>query len=323
MFLGYDVLREIRNTVPGTPIVYTLHEFMPICHRQGQMLRVPDDEPCLEESPRRCNECFPEISPQTFFLRKRFVQSHLSLVDLFIAPSAFLAQRYVDWGIPADKIRVEEYGRTAPAGSAVTEEREHRDRFGFFGQLTPFKGLQVLLEAMALLAEEVEKPDDSLLSALEMAAGIGPRPKSEDGFARPHAWIHGANLDLQPGTFQNRVKELLDVTRRNVTFAGRYSYAELASLMSNVDWIVVPSIWWENSPLVIQEAFHFGRPVICSDIGGMAEKVDDGVNGLHFRAGDPTSLARTITRAAEEPGLWESFATESGRCTPWTSMSRH
>ena len=110
---------------------------MPICHRQGQMLRVPDDEPCLEESPRRCNECFPEISPQTFFLRKRFVQSHLSLVDLFIAPSAFLAQRYVDWGIPADKIRVEEYGRTAPAGSAVTEEREFRDRFGFFGQLTP------------------------------------------------------------------------------------------------------------------------------------------------------------------------------------------
>ena len=70
------------------PIVYTLHEFMPICHRQGQMLRVPDDEPCTEESPRRCHECFPEISPQTFFLRKRFVQSHLALVDLFIAPSA-------------------------------------------------------------------------------------------------------------------------------------------------------------------------------------------------------------------------------------------
>ena len=58
----------------------------------------------------------PESRPQTFFLRKRFIQSHFSLVDLFIAPSAFLAQRYVDWGIPPDKIRVEEYGRTRLAG---------------------------------------------------------------------------------------------------------------------------------------------------------------------------------------------------------------
>lgn len=47
-----------------------------------------------------------------------------------------------------------------------------------------------------------------------------------------------------------------------------------------------------------------GRPVICSDIGGMAEKVADGVSGLHFRAGDPHSLARTMIRAAHDPGLW-------------------
>ena len=58
---------------------------------------------------------------------------------------------------------------------------------------------------------------------------------------------------------------------------------------------------------MIQEAFHFGRPVICSDIGGMAEKVDDRVNGLHFRAGDPTSLAHTITKTDDEPGLWEQL----------------
>ena len=71
--------------------------------------------------------------------------------------------------------------------------------------------------------------------------------------------------------------------------------------MASVDWVVVPSIWWENSPLVIQEAFLHGRPVICSDIGGMAEKVDDGVNGLHFRTGDPRSLAQAIRRATSSP----------------------
>ena len=77
--------------------------------------------------------------------------------------------------------------------------------------------------------------------------------------------------------------------------------------MEHADWIVVPSIWWENSPLVIQEAFMHGRPVICSDIGGMAEKVRDGVDGLHFRANDARSLAATIQRAAGTPGLWEKL----------------
>ena len=74
--------------------------------------------------------------------------------------------------------------------------------------------------------------------------------------------------------------------------------------MSEIDWVLVPSVWWENSPLVIQEAFQHGRPVICSDIGGMAEQVRNGVDGLHFRVGDPASLAETIERAAMTPRLW-------------------
>ena len=187
----------------------------------------------------------------------------------------------------------------------MTEERELRDRFGFFGQLTPLQGSSGPARGDGAPGGGVERPDDSFSPRSKWLPAIGRT--AEERKAKPHARIHGANLDLQPGTFQNRVEELLDRRAENVTFAGRYSYSELASLMSNVDWVVVPSIWWENSPLVIQEAFHFGRPVICSDIGGMAEKVDDGVNGLHFRAGDPTSLARTIKSAAEEPGLWEQL----------------
>ncbi len=307
MFFGYDLLREIKNSVPDAPIVYTLHEFMPICHRQGQLLRVPDNEPCMEESPRRCHECFPDISQQTFFLRKRFVQSHFALVDRFIAPSQFLADRYIDWGIPEEKMKVEEYGRTPPAGEVVDAPRPYRDRFGFFGQLTPFKGLQVALGAMTLLQDGGRIPDDPLLAALERAAGT-PRPGGEEREAdgpRPHLRVHGANLDLQPGPFQNQVEDLLQQTRGSVTFVGKYDHAQLASYMEEVDWVVVPSIWWENSPLVIQEAFHFGRPVICSNIGGMAEKVEHGVNGLHFRTDDASSLAAAIEEAAETPGLWE------------------
>src|SRR2546422_4052506 len=120
-----------------------------------------------------------------------------------------------------------------------------------------------------------------------------------------HLWIHGANLDLQPVEFQRQVNELLAACKDNVTLVGRYQPESLARLMAGVDWVVVPSIWWENSPLVIQEAFLHGRPVICSGIGAMAEKVTDGVNGLHFRPGDAESLSRTISHAVSRPGLWD------------------
>jgi glycosyltransferase involved in cell wall biosynthesis len=282
LFLGYDLLQEVRNTLPYAPIVYTLHEYLPICHRQGQMVRGPNNDLCLEESPRRCHECFPDVSPQDFFLRKRFIQSHLSLVDLFLAPSRFLLERYADWGVPLAKLRFEEYGRLPSPPALTSEEDRPRNRFGYFGQLVPFKGVHVLLRAMHLLGREASSP-------------------------RARLWVHGANLDLQPGDYQNEFTALLEGVKDSVTVVGRYSHAELPRLMARIDWVVVPSLWSENSPLVIQEAFQHGKPVLCSDVGGMAEKVIDRVSGLHFRVGDPASLAEMMRRAATSPSLWEQL----------------
>jgi glycosyltransferase involved in cell wall biosynthesis len=174
-----------------------------------------------------------------------------------------------------------------------------RNRFGFFGQLTPYKGVDVLLEAMRIIERESRLGDDTLRSA--------------------RAWIHGSNLDLQPGEFQNKFHELSSEAS-NVTVVGRYDHASIPQLMANIDWVVVPSIWWENSPLVIQEAFHHLRPVICSDIGGMAEKVQDGVNGLHFQAGKPESLADAIRHATATEGLWERLREGIPEVYP---MNRH
>lgn len=283
LFFGYDLIRETRNTLPDTPIVYTLHEFVPICHRNGQMVRThhQNQELCHESSPRRCHECFPEISQQAFFMRKRFIESHFSLVDLFLAPSHFLLERYVGWGIPREKIRCEEYGRRLDHEAVDLEDERPRNRIGFFGQFLPFKGVNVLLEAMKILGEDEE--------------------------CDAYLWLHGANLELQPEEFRHKLESLVEETEQNVTLVGSYDHADLPGLMASVDWVVVPSIWWENSPLVIQEAFQHRRPVICSDIGGMAEKVTHGVNGLHFRVGNPVSLAQTIRRAVSSPDLWDTL----------------
>ena len=279
-FIGLDLLSQIRRVLPGTPILYTLHEFLPICHRDGQMVRTFSSELCDESSPRRCNECFPEISPQAFFLRKRFVMGHLENVDRFIAPSRQLMERYVRWGIEPERIEVEEYGRLEPAVRARDPLQFKRPaNIGFFGQLSHFKGAKVMLEAMAMLDEDTDA----------------------------HLWLHGANLELQTAEFQDEFEQMHAKLRGRVTFRGRYDHAELPRLMSDLHWVLVPSVWWENSPLVIQEAFFHGRPVICSDVGGMAEKVRDGVDGLHFRVGDPHSLAHVLERATASPQLWRSL----------------
>jgi glycosyltransferase involved in cell wall biosynthesis len=274
LFIGYDAIREVRRTLPGAPIVYTLHEFLPICHNKGQMVRTFDRSLCEAASPRRCAECFPGTAPDQFLRRERFIRGAFGLVDLFIAPSETVRERYVEWGIPRERILLEDYGRVPAPVSGSNRPAPHRT-LGIFGQVNPYKGFDVLLQAMGMLEPEA-----------------------------PKLRVHGANLDLQEHRFRDEIAALL-AAAPSVEDIGPYPPERAAEMMAAVDWVVVPSVWWENSPLVIQEAFAAGRPVICSDVGGMAEKVADGVNGLHSRVGDPESLAATIRRAVETPGLWE------------------
>jgi glycosyltransferase involved in cell wall biosynthesis len=274
LFIGYDAIREVRRTLPEVPIVYTLHEFLPICHNKGQMVRTVDRTLCAEPTPRRCAECFPDFGPDEFFLRKRFIRAQLDLVDLFVAPSATLRDRFVEWGIPAERILLEDYGRVPVPPVAVERPAPH-DTLGIFGQLNPYKGIDLLLRAIAKL-----------------------------GDGAPRLRIHGANLDLQEHSFREEITGLLAACEQAIE-VGSYPPQRAGEMMAAVDWVVVPSLWWENSPLVIQEAFAQRRPVICSDIGGMAEKVRDGIDGLHFRVGDADDLAATIRRAVGTPGLWE------------------
>jgi glycosyltransferase involved in cell wall biosynthesis len=118
--------------------------------------------------------------------------------------------------------------------------------------------------------------------------------------------LHGAS-DFQTDAFK---AELAKATENApfLNLRGRYGRDEMAMLMADADWVIMPSIWWENAPLTIGEAQFHGRPVIASGIGGMAELVSDGVNGLHVRPNDPADLAAVMRRCAEEPDLWRRLA---------------
>lgn len=277
--LGLEMLREVRKFAAESVIVLTLHEYLAMCHAQGQMLKT-SGLLCNRAAPLDCNGCFPEITPQTFFMRELFVKSFLNVVDCFVCPSAFLRDRYSDWGLPREKLHVLENGQPARATAAVEPHEGLRTQFLVLGQLSRLKGTFVLLEAVRLLPRRIRK-----LVRIE---------------------IHGST-QYEVGDFTTHYQRTLSELGDTVRHCGAYRPGDVADIIRGSGWVIQPSIWWENSPLVIQEAFAAGRPVICSNIGGMAEKVRHGVSGLHFRVGSASDLAARIEEAATRTGLWESL----------------
>ncbi len=292
MGFGIQALRATRRALGDVPIIYTLHEYLPICANHGQMIKARSGALCSKGSASECGVCFPEIGPANLMRRELFIKSFLAEVDAFVSPSRFLLGRFADWGLPPEKLVMIENGLEGgqPAPARPLRKGGRRNRFAFFGQLNPFKGIGTLVDAVNRVPASVW--DDAIL------------------------YVFGGNLEHQPEEFQRQVKDAFRVAGRRIRFMGSYKSADLPALMREVDWVVVPSTWWENAPVVIQEAFFHGRPIIASGIGGMAEKVRDGIDGLHFHVGNAESLAEQMTRAMREPALWEALR---GRIRPPTT----
>jgi glycosyltransferase involved in cell wall biosynthesis len=189
-------------------------------------------------------------------------------VDLFLAPSEFLLERYVSCGLPRDKIAHARYGMrlfSVPGRN----HRVGRLRFGYIGALHPHKGIELLLEAFRGLGDR---------ATLHVYGSAFGSPVSESYWRR----IRAREADA-------------------VFFHGAYDNDRVGAILADLDVVVVPSLWYENSPLTIQEAFIAGVPVLTADTGGMAELVRDGIDGLWFRHGNAASLRERLCAVIEDP----------------------
>lgn len=291
LFIGLNAITALRDT--DMRLYLTLHEYLGICHHHGQMVTRPAKNLCRAASRLNCQACFPEIHGEEFDIRRHHFQAAFDALDGVVSPSHFLKSRYVDWGLDAARIQVIENGLLdldAKVTAAVDRSEAESDKgekvftIGYFGQITPFKGVGVVLDAIERFERAMRRKRETEDLALRFR-------------------IHGNLVGLE-SDFVERFEQLADRSSY-LQFVGPYANTEVINLMRACDYVIVPSQWWENSPVVIQEAYAAGCPVIASDIGGLAEKVVDGTSGLHFRMGDPDSLLATLKRAASTEVLEE------------------
>jgi glycosyltransferase involved in cell wall biosynthesis len=176
-------------------------------------------------------------------------------VDTYMALSEFSRQKFIDGGLPPNKLRVKPNFVSPDPG-----ERDYTGDYAIFaGRLSPEKGVETLLSAWEALKVPVPL----------MIVGDGPLRNKLEG--------------------ESRKKNLL-----GITFTGRLTMAQSRNAIRQAAFLIAPSLWYEGFPMIICEAFSCGTPVLCSRLGGMQEIVTDLDNGLHFAPGDANDLADKV-----------------------------
>lgn len=277
--IGTRTIRRLMQAKPSARYALTLHEYLPICAHHGQMLKAGTNELCYDAEPLSCVNCLPRFRPESFFLRRHRFLNLLNRFHALISPSHFLRDRFERWGVAPGRIAVIENGLPEfdlpSIEEDLTQSIENKiKRFAFFGQGTPTKGLNVLVEA----ALELERRG-----------------------------VRGVYIDVWGVTGEEFATSYpyLNVPSSIVRFMGRYRPQDVILKMNSYGWIVIPSIWWENSPVVIQEAKSARVPVIVSNIGGMKEKAAGW--GKLFEVGNPHSLADVMEDSARELERYRSL----------------
>lgn len=303
----------------GIRVVFTLHDFWLACPR-GQRLR-DDLAPCPSHARADCVRCvamqlrvrgghararallerarwladlrlpralYRRIAARPFAreddavaqiaARERAVRAMCEQVDLFVSPSHFLRGVFVGEGLvdPA-RIVVSDNGfDLAPWKGFARAPRTAGAplRAAYLGTWIPSKGVHLLLEAFR---------------------GIDP--------ARATLDVHGHAVPFDGFDDYEGALRRLAAGAPHIRLGARYAPADVPRLLAAADVLVVPSLWYENSPLTIHEAFLAGLPVVAADHGGQREFVGDTGAGLVFAPADARALRAAIERLAADPAL--------------------
>ena len=203
-------------------------------------------------------------------------------VQRFIAPSRFLRERMLEWGLPPERVELMRMGAERDRFAAHPRRRRAGEgdaplQVLFLGTFAPHKGPMVLLDAWCALASDLR--------------------------ASARLALHGSGAHYPA---------YVEALKRGAEHAGAevggvLARDEIAARLSSCDLLVMPSVWWENAPLVLIEAVAARTPILVSDLGGMAEFVHERSCGATFAPGDARDLTRALSELLGDRARLASF----------------
>lgn len=206
--------------------------------------------------------------------------ARLNLLQRLMVPTQFMADLLARYGVEQGRIQLVPYGITQPERPPRQPAGEGAPlRIGFIGTLAPHKGCHVLLEAFG-----------GLPTGTATLQVYGNPDEFPDYSASLRHMANGHS---------------------GVTFCGTFPNAKIGEVLNGLDVLVVPSLWYENTPLVVYSAQANRCPVVASELPGIDGVVRDGVDGLLFPAGDGAALRQCLSRLAEDRPLLVAMGKEA------------
>jgi glycosyltransferase involved in cell wall biosynthesis len=210
--------------------------------------------------------------------RPEFIRQRLNMVDRILAPTHLMESMLTRNGIHRSRIAYVPYGVELAHIRRDTEKgRGEKLRVGFIGTIVEHKGPALLIEAVRSLPADV--------------------PIALD--------IYGNTSEFPD--FGAKLREMAGNDSR-IAFKGTFPNDQIGNVFNTLDCLVVPSLWYENTPLVIYSAMASGCPVVATNLGGMSEAVTHNVNGMLFEKGNVAQLATHLRRLAEDRPFVQSLS---------------
>ncbi len=175
-------------------------------------------------------------------------------------------------------------------------------RIVFVGRLAPEKGVHLLIEAFARIADRFPDATLDLIGPAEFSPPEFVDPWHRDPLLRPLV----PRL-ARPASYGEELRRRAASLGDRVRFTGAVDNARLPSLLTGAAVLVMPSLWEEPFGIPVIEAMAAGLPVVASDAGAFPETVAHDRTGLLVPRGDSEALAAALDRLLADPELRRRF----------------
>jgi len=293
----------------GIPIVLTVHVPGFVCMR-GTMMRFNERACDGHVEPFKCTECVAEARGLPKYLanplskvprrlselalrfqvkgkigsafslkalnwrHKAHLEEAVNLANKIVVLSSWMYEVMNVNGVSQDKLLLCRHGIDLSEYQSSDERSLDNDHLniGYLGRADPVKGIHVIIEAIKMLPEDVP--------------------------VKLH--IFTVNSDAGGNEYLNKLQAMAGSDRR-IRFKTALAPQEIPQAMMELDVIAVPSQWLETGPFTVLEALAANTPVIGSNLGGIPENIEDGVNGRLLAPKDPEEWSAAIMEIARCP----------------------